>query len=151
MANTIIKGDEMQLFINNKTIGYCTAHSFSRSSETIEVASKDHGFYPTKEISKITWQVTAEAYYTDVDYDSLVTSMDAGQPIEVIFAHVNNYDTKGLKDIGEGTVTAWEQGAGYKGKAIISQLDGTFNNGEKATFSLTLDGVGSLTKITATT
>lgn len=153
MAQNIVKGDEMQLFIQEgdivKTLGYATAHTFSRSAETEDVASKDHGLYPSTNVKRITWTVQADCLYTDADYDALVTAMDAAQPIYAYFCHVSNYDTKGLSGIGEGTVSYWAGGAGYKGKAIIANLDGTFNNGENATFSLTLNGVGSLDKITS--
>lgn len=148
MPNTIVKGDEMQLFINGATIGYCTAHSFSRSAETQDIASKDHGLFPATEVTRISWSVQADAYYTDADYDMLVQAMDSTTPITILFAHVSNYDTKGLAGVGEGgTVEAWTSGAGYQGKAIITQIDGTFNNGEKATFSITFQGQGSLTKV----
>ena len=148
MANTIVKGDEMQLFINGATIGYCTAHSFSRSAETQDIASKDHGLFPATEVTRISWSVQADAYYTDADYDMLVQAMDSTTPITILFAHVSNYDTKGLAGVGEGTVSYWAGGAGYKGKVIVANLDGTFNNGENASFSMTLNGVGSLDKVT---
>ena len=109
-VNNIVKGDEMQLFLElngvTKALGYATAHSFSRSAETQE------------------------------------------QPIYAYFCHVSNYDTKGLAGVGEGSVSYWAGGAGYKGKVIVANLDGTFNNGENASFSMTLNGVGSLDKVT---
>lgn len=149
MAATIVKGDEMQLFIDGKTIGYCTTHSFEKSAEFQDIGSKDHGLIDGKELNKITWTCSAEAYYTDADYDTLSEAMDAGTPIDIIFAHVKNYDSKGLKDIGEGTVVAWTQGAGYKGKAVITSLSGSFNHGERATFSVQFEGTSTLSKVTA--
>jgi hypothetical protein len=151
-VNNIVKGDEMQLFLElngvTKALGYATAHSFSRSAETQEVASKDHGLFPATNVTRISWSVGCDALYTDADYDALVEVMDAAQPIYAYFCHVSNYDTKGLAGVGEGTVSYWAGGAGYKGKVIVANLDGTFNNGENATFSMTLNGVGSLQKVT---
>lgn len=148
MANTIVKGDELMLFQGGTALGYATAHTFNITANEIEVASKDHGLWGASEIGKLDWECTAECYYTDADYDSLFTAMQAKQPITITFAHASNYSDNGLSGVGAGaTVEAWTSGAGYTGKAIITSLSANANTGEKATFSVTFKGFGSITKV----
>lgn len=147
MANTIVKGDELMLFQGGAALGYATAHTFNITANEIEVASKDHGLWGASEIGKLDWECTAECYYTDADYDSLFTAMQAKQPITITFAHAGNYSDNGLSGVGAGaTVEAWSAGAGYTGKAIITSLSANANTGEKATFSVTFKGFGSISK-----
>lgn len=149
MAQTIVKGDELMLFKGGSALAYATSHTLTITGNTIDVSSKDHGYWGASEVGNITWEVTTENLYTDTDYDALFTAMIAKTPIEIVFAKAANYDANGLDGVGEGSVEAWTQGGGYKGKAVISSLTANANTGENATYSATFTGYGALTKVTA--
>jgi TP901-1 family phage major tail protein len=148
MAQTIIKGDELMVFKGTTALAYATAHTLSINGNTIDISSKDHGYWGASEIGNITWEVTTENLFTETDYDSLFSAMIAKTPIDIVFAKAGNYDANGLKDVGTGTTAAWTKSNGYKGKAIISSLSVNANTGENATYSATFTGVGALVKET---
>ena len=72
---TIIKGDELMLFKNSKSLAFATAHTLTISGSTIDISSKDHGYWGASEIGNITWEITSENLYTDADYDALFSAM----------------------------------------------------------------------------
>ena len=72
---TIIKGDELMLFKNDQSLAFATAHTLTISGSTIDISSKDHGYWGASEIGNITWEITSENLYTDADYDALFNAM----------------------------------------------------------------------------
>lgn len=140
MAN-IIKGDELMLFKNNKSLAYATSHTLSITGNTVDISSKDHGYWGASEIGNITWEVTSENLYTDADYDALFESMISKSPIKIIFGHATNYNVNGL-----GSNANWtpKTSGYYTGEAFITSLTANANSGENATFSVTLTGAGAL-------
>lgn len=145
MAN-IIKGDELMVFKGTQALAFATAHTLSITGNTIDIASKDHGFWGASEVGNITWECTTENLYTESGYDDLFDSMVDKTPIEIVFAKASNYDANGLVSVG-GTTEAWAKGAGYKGKAVVTSLTANANTGENATYSATFTGCGPLTKV----
>lgn len=141
--NTIIKGDELMLFKGNKSLAYATSHTLTITGNTIDISSKDHGYWGASEIGNITWEITTENLYTDSEYDALFDAMVAKTPITVMFGKASNYDINGL-----GNKTSWAPGTSYKtGSAVITSLVANANTGENATFSATFTGVGAITKV----
>jgi len=67
----------------------------------------------------------------------------ARQPIDVIFT---------VKDTTSTTmpVGGWipKPASGFKGKVVITQIEANASDNENATYSITLEGTGALTKIT---
>lgn len=147
MAN-IIKGDELMIFKGSQALAYATSHTLTITGNTIDISSKDHGYWGASEVGNITWEATTENLYTENDYDALFQAMVAKTPIDIVFAKAANYDADGLKDAGTGVTPSWTKGLGYKGKAVISSLTANANTGENATYSATFTGVGALTKET---
>ena len=43
--NDIIKGGHLMVFLNDEPIAFATSHSLSKTLNTQEVATKDHGDY----------------------------------------------------------------------------------------------------------
>ena len=72
---TIIKGDELMLFKNDQSLAFATAHTLTISGSTIDISSKDHGYWGASEIGNITWEITSENLYTDADYDALFSAI----------------------------------------------------------------------------
>ena len=150
MSNTILKGDELMLFYDGKAFAFATSHTLTITGNTLDIATKDHGFWGASEVGKLTWEITTENLYSDDDYDTLFDLMQAHTPITVAFAKVSNYDANGLKSVG-GTVEDWKPDATeYRsGLAVISSLTVNANTGENATYSATFTGAGPLVKATS--
>lgn len=148
MANTIIKGDELMLFdANNKALAWATSHTLTITGNTVDISTKDHGYWGASEIGNLTWEITSENLYCDDNYDELFDIMVAKEPVTVAFAKVSNYDENGLTSVG-GTVSAWTPDTtNYRsGQAVITSLTVNANTGENATYSVTFTGAGPLVK-----
>lgn len=148
MAN-VIKGDELMIFIGTTALAYATAHTLTINGNTIDISSKDHGFWGASEIGNLTWEATTDNLYTEDNYEQLYDAMISKTPVDIVFAKASNYDENGLREVG-GRVQAWVAGAGRKGKAVITSLVANANTGENATFTATFTGNGPLTKFTPT-
>ena len=138
---TIIKGDELMLFKNDQSLAFATAHTLTISGSTIDISSKDHGYWGASEIGNITWEITSENLYTDADYDALFSAMINKEKVTVKFGHASAYDVNGL-----GELSYWSPASTglYTGEAFITSLTANANTGENATFSVTLSGAGAL-------
>ena len=147
----ILKGDELMLFKNKKSIAYATSHVLTITGNTVDIASKDHGFWGASEVGSLTWEITSENLYTQDAYDDLFDAMVAAEPIDVAFGKVLNYDKNGIDNSAKNWApdTATEGSVKY-GKAVITSLVANANTGENATFSITLTGQGALTKTAPT-
>ena len=151
MANNIIKGRDLMLFNSDgHSYAYATNHTFTMNAETTDISSKDHGVWGAVEVSKYSWEITSENLYTTEEYDALFTSMTSGEPITVRFGLKQTPDNPALNPAdGNTSLPYWtSQNSFYQGKAIITSLVANANNGENATFSITLTGVGSIQKTT---
>lgn len=141
----IVKGDELMLFKDGKSLAYATSHTLSITGNTIEISSKDSGYFGASEIGNITWEITSENLYTDSEFDNLFTAMVAKTPITVTFGHADNYNANGLGDSSTNWIPDTSVGAKYyQGPAIITSLQANANTGENSTYSITLTGNGAL-------
>lgn len=141
----ILKGDELMLFKDKKSIAYATSHVLTITGNTVDIASKDHGFWGASEVGSLTWEITSENLYTQDAYDTLFDAMVACEPIDVAFGKVANYNKNGI----DNSTTDWTPdtaGSVKYGKAVITSLVANANTGENATFSITLTGQGAITK-----
>ena len=145
MSKQILKGDQLQLFINNNAPVWATSHTLTLTGNTVDIATKDHGSWGASEIGNLTWELTAECLYSDGDYDDMFDRMVAKTKLMVQFAKVANYDENGLVSVG-GDVVAWQANPFYskKGYAVVTSLTANANTGENATYSITFTGAGPL-------
>lgn len=147
----IIKGDELMLFKGGNALAFATSHTLTVSGNTIDISSKDHGFWGASEVGKITWEITTENLYTEDDYDALFDAMLNKEEITIVFGYASNYNVNGLRlESGDqGRPTAWvaSSGKGYKGQAVITSLTTNANSGENATFSATFTGKGAIVNL----
>lgn len=141
----ITKGDQLMLFVGGKSIAFATAHTLTLTTNTTDIASKDHGIYGAKDVSTITWEITTENLFAESDYATLVDSMLAGQPVDVVFANAASWVKTGI-DNSTKTWTPDSAGTQLSGKALITSLTANANTGENATFSATFTGVGAISK-----
>lgn len=143
--STIVRGDEIMLFKEGKSLAYATSHTLSITGNTIEISSKDSGYWGASEIGNITWEITSENLYVDSEFDNLFTAMVAKSPITVTFGRADNYNANGLGDSSTNWIPDASVGAKYyQGPAIITSLQANANTGENATYSITLTGNGAL-------
>nr|DAW52084.1 MAG TPA: major tail protein [Caudoviricetes sp.] len=150
-ANKIIKGRDLMLFDNDgHSYAYATNHTLTITAETVDVSSKDHGVWGASEVSKYSWEITSENLFTSEDYDKLFDSMLASKAITVRFG-LKTDQTDNTKNVADGDTSLpyWtSQKTYYEGKVIITSLVANANNGENATYSVTLTGTGSIKKTT---
>lgn len=142
----IIKGDELMVFEDGRTLAYATAHTLTISGNSIDVSSKDHGFWGASEVGNITWEITSENLFTDKGYNELFDAMVNKTQLTLAFGFANDYNVNGFSGTNR---VAWDLDTAqnyYSGKAYVTSLTANANSGENATYSVTFSGWGSLTK-----
>lgn len=155
---SVIKGSDIMLFINGKSIGFATSHTLSVSLETKETTSKDSGGkWQNSEGSILSWTCSSENLVADkaegIGYDELFQLMIARKPITGVFALEGS-----SPDLAEGKLDKVKTGGwtpkandGFTGEMLITNLEKTAQNGENATFKVDFQGVGELKKVGSTT
>ena len=150
-APTIIKGRDLMLFNSDgHSYAYATNHTFTMTAETSDITSKDHGVWGASEVSRVTWEITSENLYTSADYDTMFQSMTSGDPITIRFGLKQTPSDPDMTPADDNmTLPYWtSQNTFYQGKALITSLVANANNGENATYNITLTGVGKIQKVT---
>ena len=155
-APTIIKGDELMIFVGGSAIAYATSHTLSLTGNTIDISSKDHGFWGASDVGNLTWEATTENLYTEDGFDGLFTAYLAKTPVTIVFGYASNYNVNGLllgetAGTGDTRPSAWTaaNNKGYQGSAVITSLTVNANTGENATFSCTFTGKGAIINLGA--
>lgn len=165
MANSIIHGNSLMLFVGGDALAYATSHTFSMNLETNQISTKDHGESPATIGQSVTWEITTENLYTTQDANKLRDAMISKQDVIVVFGRPTGYDTKGtdesiseggkgLEGVGAGNISTWAPNASdmfAAGRAKITSLSINANAGENATYSATLQGSGAFSTKTIPT
>ena len=154
MTNSdIFKGSALQLFVGSSTIAFATSHTLSITTNTNEIATKDHGDYPAVLPTTITWEVTCENLYATDSLNTLLSAVKSRTPLTVKFAEVANYSqangSYSYNAVEEGIVdttkTAWTLGKVIgQGKAYVTSYSINAAAGDNASISATLTGCGQL-------
>ena len=135
----MIKGDEIMLFLNNKSVAFGTNHTLTVSSDTVDIASKDHGVWGGSEPGKLHYEISAEHLYTEEAYDDLYTAYVNRTPFEVIIGRAANYDVNGIVDTSTANWTPDTSTATYySGKVLVTNMTLNAQTGENANFNVTL-------------
>lgn len=139
-----IKGQELMLFVNGKSIAYATNHTLNLSAELADVSNKDEGSgdWKVQEVKQMSWEATTENLYSVDGYSSLFTLMTAKTPITAVFA------PKKESDINVPSGGTWTASDGYTGQVIINSISVNAQVGDYATFTVNFTGVGALTAYT---
>ena len=151
--NQVIKGSDLMVFVGGKSIALATSHSLTISADTKETSSKDSGGkWQTSEVGTLNWSMKSENLFSaegtaGETYDALFEKMIARTPVTLVFALEKDYKTKADEVPETGWIAATEMG--YKGQAIITNLEISAPNGDNATFSVDFTGVGAIQKVTA--
>ena len=147
----IIKGGHLMVFVNNSPIAFATSHSLSKTMNTQEVSTKDHGDFAAVLPQNITWEITTENLYSLSGYNELNTIFNTMQPVTVQFGESSYSQTSAQASIVATTSGGtggdnWTLGTKYEtGQAYITSLQVTAGAGDNATFSATFTGTGDLT------
>ena len=143
-----IKGQDMMLFLETKSIAYATNHTLEITGETQDTSNKDEGSgdWSSNEVSILSWSATSDNLYS-VDgegdnFEDLFDLMVAKTPINAVFAKKSQ--SSSVVDVPTGGWTA--STTGYQGKCVITSLSLNAPNGEYATYTVNLQGVGALQK-----
>lgn len=142
---TAVLGKDMMLFVEAKALALATSCKLGLSAETIDTQSKDSGIWTEKDIKKLSWNASSENVFSaDADansYDKLFALFIAHKPVILKFGIVGN------PDVNEMPAAGWTLANGaYTGKAVITSLEANAPDGDKATFSISFEGTGALTK-----
>lgn len=154
----LLRGENLMLFMGGKSIAFATSHTLELSLDTREISTKDNGGkWSEVEAGIISWTMQSENLVGNPGegkgYDDLVDAMIAREPVDVVFAlegDSTNYDAGKLDVVPTGGWSA-KASNGRKGKALITSVSLNAPNGEYATMSIALTGVGELTKVGAIT
>ena len=121
------KGNDIKISVGATLIGGQQNCSINRETETSDVTTKDSGVWSEAEAIGLSWSV---------DLDGLVVVGDAGlKALETAWENLQQVDVK------YGTASNYESG-----RAIITSLSSNSPSKEKTTYSVSLQGVGALSK-----
>lgn len=147
----IIKGDELMIFKDGHALAYATSHTLSIQGSTIDISSKDVGYWGAQDLGAISFEASTENLYTEGAYDELFDAMLNKEEITIVFGYASNYNVNGLRlnSDDQGRPEEWIPSAskGYKGQAVITSLQVNANTGENATFSATFTGKGAIVNL----
>lgn len=121
------KGNDIKVSVGATLIGGQQNCSINRETETSDVTTKDSGVWSEAEAIGLSWSV---------DLDGLVVVGDAGlKALETAWENLQQVDVK------YGTASSYKSG-----RAIITSLSSNSPSKEKTTYSVSLQGVGALSK-----
>lgn len=121
------KGNDIKVSVGATLIGGQQNCSINRETETSDVTTKDSGVWSEAEAIGLSWSV---------DLDGLVVVGDAGlKALETAWENLQQVDVK------YGTASNYKSG-----RAIITSLSSNSASKEKTTYSVSLQGVGALSK-----
>lgn len=141
-----IKGTDLMLFVDGKAIAYATNHTLTVNAETVSTANKDQsgGDWDVQEVNALSWEVSSENLYsTDGNgnnFADLFDLMVAKTPITAVFAIKS-------ETANEVPQNGWTPNfPKYTGNIVITNLQLNAPVNEFATFTMSAQGVGALTK-----
>lgn len=141
----VTRGNEVMLFLDGQSLALATSHTLTVTADTIDISTKDHGYWGASDIGNMSFEITSENLYVDTDYDKLFDAMLQKQPIDVVWGKAKNYDENGLGD----SDSYWDspEDKYYTGKVVITSLTQNANTGENVTYSCTLTGHGAIQRV----
>lgn len=151
--NTTYKGKNLMVFVNGVSIALATSHTLGITINTTDITTKDSvGKFTDTETTNIQWQITSENLCSfGTDGKSTIDILDlalAGNKVTLKFGLCTPLDS-GVPTGGFTPNATASDNIMYTGDAIITSVNLTANNGERATYQITFTGTGELSKVTA--
>ena len=121
------KGNDIRVSIGEVLIGGQQGCSINRETETSETTTKDSGVWAESEATGLSWSVDCDGLVVvgDEGLEALETAWENLQKVDVKYGSAEKYKT---------------------GKAIITSLSSNSPSKDKTTYSVSLQGVGALSK-----
>ena len=144
-----IRGGDMMLFVNGKSIAYATSHTLTISGDTQDTSNKDEGGgnWSANEVSTLSWTAQSENMYSldgaGSNFDDLFDIMVAKTPVTATFSK------KKETTVDAPTVGWTASKPDYEGKVVITSLELNAPNGEYATYTVQFTGIGALQRVAA--
>ena len=135
-----VKGDALMIFYgdNYSTMRYARSHSLEISLSTSNAQYKNitqkRTSYPVPKAGL--WTMSAEIIYTNEDYFQFMQYLITNEKVIVMYGQATNYN-------GEPN-DEWEAGYGYRGKALVTNVQADAPTGDVATLTIELTGVTPL-------
>lgn len=131
-----VKGGDLMLFVDGKSIAYATSHTLSISGDTQDTSNKDEGggSWASSEVSILNWSASSDNLFS-VDgqgnnFADLFDIMIAKTPVQAVFCLKSEMN---LTDVPTGGwTTSYPM---YQGNVVITSLEVNAPNGEYATFT----------------
>lgn len=148
-----IKGGDLMLFVNNKSIAYATNHTLEISAELKDVSNKDEGAgdWSSQEVGLLSWNASTENLYSldgaGNNFAALYDLMIAKTPTLAYFT-VKSQTGNTVPTGGWSPKAAATGNPQYKGNVVLNSLQLTAQNGDYAQFTAQFTGVGPLNKVT---
>lgn len=149
MAN--IMGEQIQVFLSGQTLACATSCKVNISTDEIDTSCKDCAGFTSTIPGRVTWTVTSDNLFVIGDYTKLVDAMLNKDVLTLTFATVANFSaaTEADEDGHRVPASGWTSSNDmYYGNVTVSSIDMTADNGAVATYSVTFNGHGALTKST---
>lgn len=161
-------GEQLQVFFGSgntlEVIAASTSCSININADTIDVSTKDSGRFGSNIAGKVSWDISADALFmvsdsgdTRYSYEKLLDSLISGEPLDVSWATVSNFDTansasdNNSDEYGNVFTPSRKQTSAkdlYSGKAVVTSLQLSADNGSLSTYSVTFAGKGKISKTT---
>lgn len=146
----VIMGEKVQLWVNGSCLAMATNLSVELSADNVDISCKDAGRWSASKLGKISWTATSDNLFATDEYSKLVDAMVQNKPVDLVFATVSNFDNNTTAPDEDGFVVptgGWKSANDlYSGKASITSLSLSANNGEVSSYSISMNGVGPLVK-----
>jgi predicted secreted protein len=148
---SLLEGKNLLLAIGDKVYGYATSATLDVTVDTEETSSTTYkqmntageGSWKKFSAAKKSWTCSTDHLVGTIDnFDAAFSAIVATNPeVTIKFGSVT-YTT----GTGDNMTSAFDKGAAYTGKAIITSLNISGSTDGEATFSVSFQGTGELTK-----
>lgn len=152
------KGKNLMVKVGGTIYGFATSCDLTVDVDTKEISSGSYkhstaaGQWKEYDTERVGWSVNSEhlAAVGLTDEVALFKTMTAGLPVAISFEEVKSKTpaTSGKLAGETGEVVAETSRKGFEGQAIITSFKLSASNDGDATYSITLQGTGSLTVLT---
>ncbi|MCQ2978736.1 MAG: phage tail protein [Clostridia bacterium] len=140
-----------------KSLACATNHTLTVNAETSDVSHKDiEGGWKASSVKSLSWEIQTENLFATggIGYKNLINYMIEKKPIYIHFEFINEWteDEEGEWTEQKADYVTKEYSwttldLGWTGEAIITNITLNTPNGDNASYTCTLEGVGPLHEI----
>ena len=147
-----VKGGMLMAWVSGATVAFATSHTLRVNAQTSDTSNKDEGGgdWASNEVNLLDWSIDSSNFYSyngeGMNYEDLFDIMVAKTQVDLKFTRRTSPETTTVPTSGwtADTTVPW-----YAGKAIITSLELTAENGDYSRYNVTFTGVGELKKTSA--